>query len=103
MTLKVGVALHLSLQLANHKSHRSGFDARQITVLSDFIIAALFFDKKEGITILERVAFLLRLSICINLTIWLIYRYKLNTPNKQSKRKKVRAQTTHKGIYCIFI
>ena len=32
-------------------------------VLSDFIIAACVFDKKEGATFLERVAFLLRLSI----------------------------------------
>ena len=39
--LKMGVALHFSLQLANHKSQRSDLVlyARQITCLSYFIMA----------------------------------------------------------------
>ena len=63
----MGVASHFTLQLANHKLQRFDFGAVCcLAVLSDFIIAGwffFFFYEKEGTTILEIVAFLLRLSI----------------------------------------
>ena len=62
----MGVALHFSLQLANHKSQRSDFGAvcKANNGTWRFHYRWLtFFDEKEGTTMLERVAFLLRLSI----------------------------------------
>ena len=64
----MGVALHFSLQLANHKSQRSDFGAvcKANNDIKRFHHRwMIFFDEKEGTTILERVAFLLRLSICV--------------------------------------
>ena len=58
MTLKMGAAFEFSLQLANHKPQRSDFGI--VCKQSDI------FGQKEGTTFLERVAFLLRLSIHAN-------------------------------------
>ena len=69
VTLKMGVALHISLQLANHQSQRSDFGAvckANNGTLRFHYRWLIFFYEKEGTTILERVAFLLRLSILDN-------------------------------------
>ena len=61
VTLKLGVALELLLQLGNHKSHYSDF-----CVVWDVSIALSLSDclgPKKGTSILVRVAKLLRLSI----------------------------------------
>ena len=66
LTFKIGVALHFSLQFANHKSQRSDFGAvcKANNDFERFHYRCLnFFEEIEGTTILERVAFLLRLSI----------------------------------------
>ena len=66
MTLKMGFALHISLHLANHKSQRSDFGAvcKASNGSSRFHCRWLIFIyEKEGTTILERVAFILRVSI----------------------------------------
>ena len=66
VTLKMGVALHFSLQLANHKSQRSDFGAVCKANNETYRLHyhwLNFFDEKEETTVLERVAFLLRLSI----------------------------------------
>ena len=67
VTLKMGVALHFSLQLANHKSQRSDLGAvcKANNDTYRFHYRWYFFYEKET-TVLERVAFLLRLSIYIS-------------------------------------
>ena len=60
VTLKLGVALHFPLQLANHKSQGSDFGT---VCLAITLSLADIFDEKEETTVLERVAFLLRLSL----------------------------------------
>ena len=65
-TLKMGVALHFLLQLANRKSQRSDFGivCKENNGTHRFHYRKLILlMKKEGTTIFERVAFLLRLSI----------------------------------------
>ena len=62
----MGVTLHFSLQLANHKSQRSDFCAvckANTRHLGIHYCLLNFFMKKEGTTISERVSLLLRLSI----------------------------------------
>ena len=49
VTLKMGVALHLSLQFANHKSQRSYFGVERFLAISSSL--AEFFYEKEGTTI----------------------------------------------------
>ena len=72
MTLKIGVVLHISLQLANHKSQRSDFGAVFKANNGNWRFHyrwLIFFYEKEGTTNLERVAFHSRLSIlCKRLT-----------------------------------
>ena len=66
VTLKMGVALHFSLQLANHKSQRSDFGVvcKASNGTKRFHYRWLnFLMKKKELPFLERVAFLLRLSI----------------------------------------
>ena len=65
VNFKIGVALHFSLQFTNHKSQRSDFGAvcKANNDFERFHSLSEFFEEKEGTTILERVAFLLRLSI----------------------------------------
>ena len=58
----MGVALHFSLQLANHNSQWSDFGA-VCKANNGTLSLAEFFDEIEGHAILEGVAFLLRLSI----------------------------------------
>ena len=80
MTLNMGVALHFSLQLAYHKSQRSDFG---VVCKSNngtwrfhyYISLTEFFDEKEGTAILERVAFLLRLSIYTFSAYWRVINY----------------------------
>ena len=62
------VALHFSLQLANHTSKRFDFGVVLLfkqRYLAITVSLAEFFYEKEGTTILDRVAFLLRLSVFI--------------------------------------
>ena len=66
----MGVALHFSLQFANHKSQRS--DCGAVCKANNGTWRfhyrwLIFFDETEGTTMLERVAFLLRLSIYASL------------------------------------
>ena len=68
MTLKLGVALELLLQLGNHKPHHSDFlvvcKANKGTCqLSIALSLSDCFGPKKGTSILIRVAKLLRLSI----------------------------------------
>ena len=62
----MGVTLHFLLQLADHKSQQSDFGTvcKANNGPKRFHYRWLnFFYEKEGTTIIERVAFLLRLSI----------------------------------------
>ena len=73
VTLKVGVALEFSLQLANHKQQWSDFGIVCKANNGNLAIGLLLsdiFGQKEGTTILERVAFLLCLSIIADLDLY---------------------------------
>ena len=77
----MGVALHFSLQLANHKSQRSDFGAVCKANSDTYRLHyhwLIFLMKKKETTVLERVAFLLRLSIYAHTRIYVhthIYTY----------------------------
>ena len=68
VTLKLGIALELLLQLGNHKPHHSDFcvvcKANRGTCQLHSLSLSDCLGPKKGTSILVRVAKLLRLSIC---------------------------------------